>query len=228
MNDFIINNLNYNNILNDFSITIKKESFVTIVGPNDCGKTTLLRSIENIKNVKTVIPKEIIFETNTLENELLINNIDINKISDKWDKRLLKKQFSKMTEKEIVLSQIVLAVESNKDVIFIDDISSFFSLNERKKIWNIIKNIIVKKPKIVVYLSILLDDSLFFQRLYIMDNGKIVMEDEPHNIIIKDNVLNKIGLKLPFMVDLSVKLQDYNLIDSLELDTDRMVDKLWN
>lgn len=228
MNDFIINNLNYNNILNDFSITIKKESFVTIVGPNDCGKTTLLRSIENIKNVKTVIPKEIIFETNTLENELLINNIDINKISDKWDKRLLKKQFSKMTEKEIVLSQIVLAVESNKDVIFIDDISSFFSLNERKKIWNIIKNIIVKKPKIVVYLSILLDDSLFFQRLYIMDNGKIVMEDEPQNIIIKDNVLNKIGLKLPFMVDLSVKLQDYNLIDSLELDTDRMVDKLWN
>ena len=54
------------------------------------------------------------------------------------------------------------------------------------------------------------------------------MEDEPQNIIIKDNVLNKIGLKLPFMVDLSVKLQDYNLIDSLELDTDRMVDKLWN
>ena len=228
MNDFIINNLNYNNILNDFSITIKKESFVTIVGPNDCGKTTHLRSIENIKNVMTVIPKEIIFETNTLENELLINNIDLNKISDKWDKRLLKKQFSKMTEKEIVLSQIVLAVESNKDVIFIDDISSFFSLNERKKIWNIIKNIIVKKPKIVVYLSILLDDSLSFQRLYIMDNGKIVMEDEPQNIIIKDNVLNKIGLKLPFMVDLSVKLQDYNLIDSLELDTDRMVDKLWN
>ena len=85
MNDFIINNLNYNNVLNDFSITIKKESFVTIVGPNDCGKTTLLRSIENIKNIMTVIPKEIIFETNTLENELLINNIDINKISDKWD-----------------------------------------------------------------------------------------------------------------------------------------------
>ena len=224
MNDFIINNLNYNNVLNDFSITIKKESFVTIVGPNDCGKTTLLRSIENIKNIMTVIPKEIIFETNTLENELLINNIDINKISDKWDKRLLKKQFSKMTEKEIVLSQIVLAVESNKDVVFIDDISSFFSLNERKKIWNII----VKKTKIIVYLSILLDDSLSFQILYIMDKGKIVMEDEPQNIIIKDNVLNKIGLKLPFMVDLSVKLQDYNLIDSLELDTDRMVDKLWN
>ena len=227
MNDFIINNLNYNNILNDFSITIKKESFVTIGGPNDCGKTTLLRVLST-NSIAIVIPKEIVFETNTLENELLFKNFDINKINDKWDKKLLKKQFSKMTDKEIIISQIILEVESNKDIILIDDISSFFSLNERKKIWNIIKNIIVKKPKIVVYLSILLDDSLDFERLYIMDKGKIVLEDEPLNIIIKDNILNKIGLKLPFMVDLSVKLQDYNLIDSLELDVDRMVDRLWN
>ena len=227
MNDFIINNLSYNNILNDFSITIKKESFVTIVGPNDCGKTTLIRVLST-NSISTVIPKEIVFETNTLENELLFKNIDINKISDKWDKRLLKKQFSKMTDKEIIISQIILEVESNKDIILIDDISSYFSYKERKKIWNTIKSILVKKKKIIVYLSILLDDSLDFERLYIMDKGKIVLEDEPLNIIIKDNVLNKIGLKLPFMVDLSVKLQDYNLIDDLELDVDRMVDRLWN
>ena len=227
MNDFIINNLNYNNILNDFSITIKKESFVTIVGPNDCGKTTLLRVLST-NSIAIVIPKEIVFETNTLENELLFKNIDINKINDKWDKRLLKKQFSKMTDKEMIISQIILEVESNKDIILIDDISSYFSYKERKKIWNTIKSILVKKKKIIVYLSILLDDSLDFERLYIMDKGKIVLEDEPLNIIIKDNVLNKIGLKLPFMVDLSVKLQDYNLIDDLELDVDRMVDRLWN
>ena len=227
MNDFIINNLSYNNILNDFSITIKKESFVTIVGPNDCGKTTLIRVLST-NSIATVIPKEIVFETNTLENELLFKNIDINKISDKWDKRLLKKQFSKMTDKEIIISQIILEVESNKDIILIDDISSYFSYKERKKIWNTIKSILVRKKKIIVYLSILLDDSLDFERLYIMDKGKIVLEDEPLNIIIKDNVLNKIGLKLPFMVDLSVKLQDYNLIDDLELDVDRMVDRLWN
>lgn len=227
MNDFIINNLNYNNILNDFSITIKKESFVTIVGPNDCGKTTLLRVLST-NSIAIVIPKEIVFETNTLENELLFKNIDINKINDKWDKKLLKKQFSKMTDKEIIISQIILEVESNKDIILIDDISSYFSYKERKKIWNTIKSILVKKKKIIVYLSILLDDSLDFERLYIMDKGKIVLEDEPLNIIIKDNILNKIGLKLPFMVDLSVKLQDYNLIDSLELDVDRMVDRLWN
>ena len=41
-------------------------------------------------------------------------------------------------------------------------------------------------------------------------------------------VLNKSGIRLPFMVDLSVKLRDYDLIDDVELDMDRMIDTLWN
>ena len=43
----------------------------------------------------------------------------------------------------------------------------------------------------------------------------------------KDNVLNKVGLNLPFMMDLSVKLRDYDLIKNVELDMDRMVGTLW-
>ena len=30
------------------------------------------------------------------------------------------------------------------------------------------------------------------------------------------------------MIDLSVKLRDYELVDELETDIDRMIDKLWN
>jgi hypothetical protein len=30
------------------------------------------------------------------------------------------------------------------------------------------------------------------------------------------------------MIDLSVKLKDYDLLDEIELDKNRMVDKLWN
>ena len=41
------------------------------------------------------------------------------------------------------------------------------------------------------------------------------------------NFLNKVGLNIPFMADLSVKLKDYDLIDSIILDKNRMVDILW-
>ena len=30
------------------------------------------------------------------------------------------------------------------------------------------------------------------------------------------------------MIDLSVKLRDYELVDNIEIELDRMIDKLWN
>ena len=54
-----------------------------------------------------------------------------------------------------------------------------------------------------------------------------MIEGNPKEIIEKDNIMNKAGLNLPFMIDLSVKLRDYELINSIEQDKDRMVDLLW-
>ena len=42
-----------------------------------------------------------------------------------------------------------------------------------------------------------------------------------------DNIINKIGLNIPFMIDLSVKLRDYDLITDIETDYDRMIEALW-
>ena len=63
--------------------------------------------------------------------------------------------------------------------------------------------------------------------LYIIGNKKIILEGKPLEVLEKDNILNKVGLNIPFMADLSVKLKDYDLIDSIILDKDRMVNILW-
>ena len=39
--------LTYKNIFNDFSLGIEENKFITIAGPNNCGKTTLLRMLDN-------------------------------------------------------------------------------------------------------------------------------------------------------------------------------------
>ena len=44
----------------------------------------------------------------------------------------------------------------------------------------------------------------------------------------EENILNKIGLSLPYMADLSVKLIDYDLLDNIENDIEELVRKLWN
>ena len=76
--------------------------------------------------------------------------------------------------------------------------------------------------------TINLEISLYTDFIYIIEQGKIALNGTTFDVLQKDNTINKIGLSLPFMIDLSVKLRDYELVDELETDIDRMIDKLWN
>ena len=49
-----------------------------------------------------------------------------------------------------------------------------------------------------------------------------------NNVVVKeDTLLNRLGISLPFMVDLSLKLEFYELIDHVEMDINRLVNDLW-
>ena len=48
-----------------------------------------------------------------------------------------------------------------------------------------------------------------------------------NEILKHDNYLLKSGINIPKMIDLSLKLNFYNLLDEVIMDTDRMVDTLW-
>ena len=76
--------------------------------------------------------------------------------------------------------------------------------------------------------TINLEISLYTDFIYIIEQGKIALNGTPYDVMQIDNTRNKIGSSLQFMIDLSVKLRDYELVDELETDIDRMIDKLWN
>ena len=43
-----------------------------------------------------------------------------------------------------------------------------------------------------------------------------------------DNELSKMGIDIPLMIDLSRKLEFYNLVDKIYFDVDEVVNRLWN
>ena len=53
------------------------------------------------------------------------------------------------------------------------------------------------------------------------------MHDDYGKIIINDNELSKMGFEIPLMIDLSRKLQFYNLLDGIYYDPNKVVNKLW-
>lgn len=250
----IIQDLLYWDLFDNLSIEIKENDFVTVSGPNNCGKTTLLRILNReiitdndilvfnndinmyrIKDyseiVQCIIPEEESFQEETLEEELLLYSLDKKEIEEVLKglkcKKLHKKKFASMSKKEILLSQLIITLVQKPQILLIDQLSTILEEKETIEVLKYLNSYREKHNITILYTTLNLLESLETDQLYIINNGKIDLSGKPIDVLQQDNKINKIGLKIPFMIDLSVKLKDYELIDEVELDKHRMVDMLW-
>ncbi len=249
-----LENIQYGQILKNITCTIQND-FVMISGPNNCGKTTLIRILnreikdysgtiminnQNIENykldeylniVQTIIPTELLFLEETVEEEIKLqtNNLEeINIILEEFKlKKLLSKKTNTLSDNEIIYLQLILALSHNPKILILDNISSYLNKQDYKTIINNLKEYQVKHSMTIIMTCIDLEESIESDYLYIMNHGELALEGNPLEVLKKDNIINKIGLDLPFMVDLSVKLMDYDLLKEVILEKDRMVEELW-
>ena len=263
MNIIEINKLNYLNVFSDFSTSFEKNKLTTISGPNNCGKTTLLKILskkinsnsdiiinnnnindykinEYYKLVKSVIPLEEEFINYTVEEELqyTVDRLFLNKeeknsriksiIKNLYLNGIRKKEIKDLNDKEFILLQLADSIITTPKILLIDDLSPYLDSEEIKKIIIFLKSIISKYDMTIIINSLRLEDIIETDKIIIINNSEVILEGNPIDILQKDNILNKAGIKVPFMIDLSVKLKDYNLIDEVELDMNRMTNKLWN
>ena len=63
--------------------------------------------------------------------------------------------------------------------------------------------------------------------VYVLSNFQIELKGTVLEIFEKDSYLRKIGLNIPFIIDLSLKLKVYNLIDQIYFDRKSLEDNLW-
>lgn len=251
-----VNSINYKNIFNDLSLDIEENKFITISGPNNSGKTTLIRILnreisekfnidilgkrltdynteELTRTIQSVIPNTEYFIEKNLYEEM---NYNCNSNASFIDyickglkiKRLLKNNYKSYNQQEIILSQLAIALSIQSKILLIDDISPYFNQKEIENIILFLKEYQKKYNITIIYTTINLEESLLTDYIYIINEGKIELSGTPIEVLQKDNIINKIGLNIPFMIDLSVKLRDYDLIREIETDKDRMVDMLWN
>lgn len=251
-----INDLCYLDLFNNLNMYIEKNTINTISGPNNCGKTTLMRildrtikintnivihgkeineykDLEYSKIIQVVFPNKILFQEKTLLEEIKTQSdtIDTDKIDFLLTKLNLKKYQNKdislLNEKETILVQIILAIINAKEIVIIDELDNYFNDNELIKLYKLFKEIIKKYDLTFILTSINLNPSIFSDYIYIIHNGKVLLKGEPLRVLDKDNILNKIGLNIPFIIDLSVKLKDYDLLNEIKLNQESLINKLW-
>ena len=238
-----------------FSIEIPLNSLVFVTGSNNSGKSLLLKVLAGIVNIKNKITydKEIIKSDNDIS---YISNISFNldtvlktirypieRLSLDDDKinalvkdiakdlnitNLLNKNIKDLNEYEKLRVFLASKVIYNPKLLLLDDPCLFLSHLEKEEFMSFLEQLRTRGITIVVSSSSL-DEVVYTINsiIYVLDKGMIVSNGDMLEVLSDDSLLNKIGLELPFMVDLSVKLEYYNLTDKINLSPLGMVEHLW-
>lgn len=132
-----------------------------------------------------------------------------------------------LNRKEKILVLLALSIIHKPKILFLDDICLMMNRKEKKIILDILHKLNKEWSITIVMSTTKLEEAVTADYIYIIDNGEIALSGKPLEVLKDDNVINKLGLSMPFMIDLSIKLKDYDLIDDVILDMEGMVDLLW-
>ena len=156
-----------------------------------------------------------------------INNI-VDKITYLLDlEKIINNRIEELSFFDKIKVLIATSIVHKPKVLLIDDIFRFLNNDEQElllSIFNIIKD---EFNTAILFTTSNLNILKNLENIFVINNGKIVIEGNFNEIILKDNDLSKIGIEIPMMIDLSRKLQFYNLIDEIYYDPDKVVDALW-
>lgn len=228
-----INNLKYfnnaQNILNDITLTFVKGESVFLSGTAKSGKTTLLKEILKKNNlfIKAFVSYEVIFDSDILkgkvkdclkncENKEIMNVFDINQILNENVDNLSTSQYMKII--------LIKALCKNPELLFVDRIFQYFNEKEKKKFINYIINDL----KItLIYSSSDIEDALLFPYTIILNQGSVAIEGKTMAVLKEEKIMKRLGLGLPFIVDLSIQLKLYGLINDIYMDKRKLVNNIW-
>jgi len=141
--------------------------------------------------------------------------------------KLLDKKTIDLTNSERQEVQLVISLLHNPDILLLDNSFSMMNKETKKRIMNALKKYHDENRLTIVLTTTNLEDVIDTDYLYILNDGDFIIEGEPFEVFREDVILNKLGFSLPFMVDLSLKLEFYELVEGIETNLDRMVNTLW-
>ena len=109
-----------------------------------------------------------------------------------------------------------------KQVIFFNVLSSLTE-TEIKKLFKFLKD------NNILYINVTndIEELLYTDKLIIYDKEKVLVEGNTIELLKNEKLLKRLGFNLPFIVQISILLKDYNLIDKIYFDKESLVGELW-
>ena len=111
----------------------------------------------------------------------------------------------------------------NKRLIFKN---SLYGLKREEK--KEIINLLAKQNINFVNVTCDVEESLLSDYIIVYDEDKKVLEGNMESVLRNEKVLKKLGFGVPFVVDLSIQLNYYDVLKKVYFNLDELVGVLWN
>ena len=250
-------------ILNSIDLIIKEGEFVSIVGGNGAGKSSLVRVLLGLEKIsdgdificgkkldenKSDILRHVgvIFEKptdtfvcNKVSAELKFSLRNMNLSNDEIDVRfkeivnylniehLLDCIPHSLSGGEKQLVSLGVALMLKPDILIVDESLNMVDALTKDELLKLLKKLHKENNMAIIYVTHDLEDTMYTDRVVLLSNGEICLDQKIKKAFNDDKIYRDAGLSLPFMIDLSKKLQYYGLVDKLEFNMDKLVNKLW-
>ena len=244
-------------VFSGLNFTLRKDKTLSIIGPSGSGKTTLLKIIngelsyegsiivsdivvnsDNIDKLRNKIA--VVYDINGFVNELVkdelrfsLENLNIdpkeikNRINEIDDFFAIKKIFNKPIEvlstNDRALVKILSYAIYYPEYLALDDILLY--LNERTKI--LLLNYLNYKNIRLINVTSNIEDTSYTDYTLVLYNGINAIDGKTFDVLKEEKILKRLGLNLPFYLDLSIQLKLYGLINRTYLNKEDLVKRLW-
>lgn len=248
MNIVEIKNLNFSYkdkvIFENLNLNIKRNSFITILGPNNSGKSTLSKLIlENHKSI-TVNTQNIQYVSSNPDEQIVGKNVkeqlEFYLKKDDLSEKIFNNKIKKVTNEfnlENIMNvdpyslnyeqrQIIVILSNiinNPELLILDDALSLIGSYYKTKLLKYLK-----KQKISIINFTHDTEECMYSNYIVIINKCVVLNKTLKKALTEEKIFRENYLKLPFIAELSLKLKYYDLIDDIVLNIDEMVDKIWN
>ena len=141
------------------------------------------------------------------------------------DENFINKLGSIPVVKDLEFNKLVERLEffPNKQVIFNETLYGL-KLDEKMKIFKLLK----KQNISYINVTSNVEDALYSDYIFVYDGNKLVLEGNRNEALKEEKTLKRLGYGLPFVVDLSIQLNYYDIFNKVYYDLDELVRALWN